>query len=86
MVYKYCCMGGPSRRVFKKTFNTKIDQFKKSWYVLLFQMPILPELTMMADDFAPFTAMWKDQLSEVFTEEDLEAYKYTFGRPGETNE
>lgn len=83
MVYKYIMMGGPSRRIFKKTFNSTMDQFKKSWYMLFFQMPLLPELMLMADDFNVFTTMWKDKFSDNFTEEDLEAYKYTFSRPGQ---
>lgn len=78
-------MGAPSRQVFKKTFNSSMDQFKKSWYILFFQMPVLPELVLMADDFATFDmmhrAMVKNQ-SNNFTDEDLEAYKYTFSQPG----
>ncbi|XP_055311528.1 epoxide hydrolase 2-like [Sitodiplosis mosellana] len=82
MVYKYAMMGAPSRRVFKKTFNSSMDQFKRSWYMSLFQMPFLPELSMMSDDFGLFNIIWEDQLGDSFTEEDLEAYKYTFSRPG----
>lgn len=48
-------------------------------------MPILPELVLTADDFAMFDmmhrAMVKNQ-SNSFTDEDLEAYKYTFSQPG----
>lgn len=82
MVYKWVMMGGPSRRVFKKLFNASLDQFKRSWYVIMFQMPILPELLFKADDFESFRTVWKDDFNEYFTEEDLEAYKYVFSQPG----
>lgn len=59
-----------------------MDQFKRSWYVLMFQMPILPELMMKADDFASFHKVWENDFNEHFTEEDLEAYKYVFSQPG----
>lgn len=82
MIYKYVMMGAPSRRIFKKLFNTSMDQFKRSSYVVFFQMPILPELTMTVNDFASFADMWKNDLNEYFTEEDLETYKYVFSQPG----
>lgn len=44
-------------------------------------MPILPELSLAADDFAAFNAMRNGEFNENFTEEDLEAYKYIFSRP-----
>ncbi|XP_031616516.1 epoxide hydrolase 4-like [Contarinia nasturtii] len=78
MIYKYVMMGAPSSQVFKKLFNSSLDQFKKSWYILLFQMPILPELMLSSDDFAGFAAVF----NEFFNADDLEAYKYTFSKPG----
>lgn len=51
--------------------------------MLLFQMPILPELILMADNFALFTDLCRDQLTKNVTEEDFEAYKYMISRPGE---
>lgn len=68
-------MGSPTRPVFKKLFGSSMDQFKKSWYVLLFQVPILPELLLAADDFANMSQVW-------INEEDREAYKYVLSRPG----
>lgn len=82
MVQKYVMMGGPSRRLFRKLFMTTWDQFKRSWYMLFFQAPILPELLLSADDFASFFNVWDGQFNEGFTEEDFEAYKYVFSRPG----
>lgn len=82
MVYKYVLMGSPSGRVYKKLFNTSLDQFKRSSYVVLFQMPILPELTMTVNDFASLDEIWKNDFNEYFTKKDLETYKYVFSQPG----
>lgn len=55
-----------------------MDQFKKSWYILLFQVPILPELVLAGDDFGFISAAWK------IHEEDGEVYKYVLSKPGLT--
>lgn len=67
-------MGAPSRRIFGQLFRKTMDQFKRSWYVLFFQMPMLPELMIAADDFGSFALY--------FSPEDLEAYKHVYSRPG----
>lgn len=75
MIQKYVLMGAPARVVFSKLLVSSMDQFKKSWYVLLFQVPILPELMMAADDFADISKVWTN-------EEVREVYKYVLSRPG----
>lgn len=77
MLNKFVMMGGPSPRVFRMLFDTTKDQFKKSWYMLMFQAPVIPELTISANDFDVFST-FHDKLSP----EDLEAYKYVYSQPG----
>jgi len=81
MVEKYVMMGAPSSKAWRKVMNG-LDQFIKSWYIFYFQMPRLPEFTISLNDFATLKAIGSGKVSETFTENDLEAYKYTFSRPG----
>jgi len=82
MVEKYVMMGAPSADAWRKVVLSGLDQFKKSWYIFYFQMPRLPEYTISLNDFDMLKAIGSGKLSDTFTETDLEAYKYTFSRPG----
>ena len=48
----------------------------ESWYIVYFQVPVLPELTMMADDMKGFDGMFKDNPNN--DEAVKEAYRYAF--------
>lgn len=76
-------MGAPSRQAMQRLLETSSDQFFKSWYVCLFKMPYLPEKYISSGDYAMFNMFTNGEFNENFTEEDLEAYKYTFSKPGE---
>ncbi len=85
MVEKYVMMGAPSAQAWRKVIMSSefLDQFKKSWYIFYFQMPRLPEYTISLNDFAVFKAVGSKNKSDTYSEDDMEAYKYTFSRPGE---
>ena len=51
------------------------EQALKSWYIIFFQCPILPELSMLAEDMRIFKKMFKKVNQD---EETIEAYKYAF--------
>lgn len=74
-------MAGASQDVYLKFLKTW-QQFSKALYIFFFQMPILPELLIASDDYAVFDAIYNGKFNENFTEEDLDAYKFTFSRPG----
>lgn len=82
MVQKYILMGAPSKSVWAESLMASPDQFWKSWYIFFFQMPCLPEFEASRDDFRVFRQMNDEKFSEYFSREDLEAYKYTFGKRG----
>lgn len=48
-------------------------------------MPILPEKLLSADDFSAFFDLWNRKFSKMFTENDLEAYKYVNLKNGRHN-
>lgn len=82
MVEKYVMMGAPSLDVWGKSMMQSLEQFRKSWYVFYFLMPALPEFTTSLNDYAMLKVIGGFKFSENFTEEDLEAYKYTFSKNG----
>jgi len=53
-------------------------------YVFFFQLPYLPELFISSYDFVGFPKMLRQGkgINSKVTAEDIEAFKYTFGRPG----
>ena len=53
-----------------------LEQALKSWYIVFFQVPLLPEINMMMDDIKSFDVLFKDNHNK--DEEVLEAYRYAF--------
>eukprot|EP00080_Pristionchus_pacificus_P022279 PDM82299.1 ceeh-1 [Pristionchus pacificus] len=65
-------------------------QRKASWYMFFYQNPWLPEAIIAADDFKMFDAcFWSKAIGlrnrDNFTEEDMEAWKYTFSQKDALN-
>ncbi|KAK6189029.1 hypothetical protein SNE40_005080 [Patella caerulea] len=62
------------------------SQFLKSWYIYFFQLPWLPELAFRLNDYQNIVMTFKGKKmgvqSGIMTNEDIEAYKYAFSRPG----
>ncbi|XP_049765008.1 epoxide hydrolase 4-like [Schistocerca cancellata] len=70
---------------FPKGFFNSLKQFFKSWYIFFFQMPYLPEMFASSFDLENFTKVFIDDGSVEtggITEEDIEAYKFTFQNKG----
>ncbi|WP_225335428.1 alpha/beta fold hydrolase [Halomicrobium urmianum] len=63
---------------------TTWEQLRKSWYVLAFQVPRLPEWGISRDDFAAFDEMFREGTvrPDAFTDADLERYRAAFRRSG----
>jgi pimeloyl-ACP methyl ester carboxylesterase len=69
--------------------NLDWDQFKRSWYILAFQMPWLPEAALSASDYemlaASFTASPMGLRNQAnISAQDVERYKQAFQRCGGT--
>lgn len=73
---KYVLMAAPVRDVWDDSIYSSVKQFLMSWYVFLYQLPVFPEFVLRLFDLGIF------KLLELESEEDLEAYKYTFGKSG----
>ncbi len=73
----------PHPTVFERTLRTSWDQRLKSWYVLAFQLPALPEAVARAGDWRIATRALRDSsLPGTFDEEDFRRYRRAWGRDG----
>lgn len=59
------------------------DQLRRSWYMWFFQLPVLPEMLLAADDLAFIDRLWRDW-SPGYTPDpdDMDALKHTLSQPG----
>ncbi|BDA47881.1 Epoxide hydrolase 4 [Coccomyxa sp. Obi] len=67
--------------------NMDLDQARRSWYILFFQAPWLPEFLALAADVALIEGAFRSgavapRNKGAVSDEDLERYKQGFARPG----
>ncbi|XP_056022613.1 epoxide hydrolase 4-like [Ostrea edulis] len=85
MVEKLIVMNAPHGAVMVKELQTSLKQFLMSWYMFFFQMPFLPEFMLEHDGCSTLNMMFRDADKKRIkntTQEDIEAYKYTFSKKG----
>ncbi len=61
-----------------------IEQLQKSWYIFFFQLPILPELFIQANDYQAIASGFVDMAIDktAFTQADINAYKDAAAKRG----
>ncbi len=80
-VWKLAALQVPPRAVW--VANMTLRQALKSWYMLYFQLPLLPEWGIRAGDFAQLERMFKRTARpDTFTDTDIAVYKEALRRPG----
>ncbi|MBV6626422.1 MAG: alpha/beta hydrolase [Rivularia sp. (in: Bacteria)] len=83
MVERLIVMNHPHYAKLSEGFRTP-QQLRRSWYVFLFQLPIIPELFVQSQDYKfiedAFLGMAVDK--STFTKEDIDAYKNAIKKPG----
>ncbi len=64
--------------------NMTLRQALRSWYMLFFQLPLVPEWLISADDFAALERTFKNTVArpDSFTDSDIEVYKKAFREKG----
>jgi epoxide hydrolase 4 len=73
----------PHPRIFIKNLITNPLQLRKSWYVLFFQLPWLPERILRGRDWAFVVRALRDTSPRaVFSDTDFEQYKESWARKG----
>lgn len=83
LIEKLVIMNGPHPVAYQHEIRTSFTQFMKSYYIFLFQVPVIPEWTSRTNDLALFDSIFVDKNNHpTDTPEEMEAYKYTFSQQG----
>ncbi len=73
----------PHGGTFTRYLRSHPSQLAKSWYMLFFQLPRLPEALLRAGDFKRLAdALMKTSRPGAFTPDDLDVYRAAWARPG----
>lgn len=87
MVDKLICCNIPRPGAFRKRLQNSWSQFRKSWYMFFYQNARIPELLSTADDMNILDLCFRGKEMGIrnrhnFTDDDLEAWKYSFSMNG----
>ena len=85
IISKFIVACAPHPKLMRK--NMDLQQFFSSWYMYLFQLPILPEIMIAFDDYKIMDQMLLEppmglQRPGAVTRADVDAYKKEIARPG----
>jgi epoxide hydrolase 4 len=59
-----------------------LPQVLKSWYVLAFQIPVVPEVLLSVNDFQLFARILKQQTKGAISDEEIDYFKRAWAQPG----
>lgn len=87
MVEKLICCNIPRPGSFRRRIMSSWSQFRKSWYMFFYQNARIPELLCAADDMKMLELAFRNKEMGIrnwknFTDDDLEAWKYSFSMNG----
>ena len=73
----------PHPRIFRKHLIKNPAQLRRSWYLLFFQLPWLPEFVLRGRDWALLVRVMRDTSPPgVFSDADLDEYKKSWAKNG----
>jgi len=73
----------PHPEVMKRFLKRDLEQLRRSWYILFFQLPWLPEALIRAQDWRAMIHALRDSgKAHTFTDADIEKYKEAWSQPG----
>jgi pimeloyl-ACP methyl ester carboxylesterase len=83
VVNRLAVLNAPHPAAYRRELRS-FDQLSRSWYVLFFQLPWLPERYLRAGHFARLGRMFRADPSraDTFTPQDVRRYKEALGQPG----
>ncbi|MFB6222503.1 MAG: alpha/beta fold hydrolase [Haloarcula sp.] len=84
IVDKLAVLNAPHPSAYEREIRRSLDQLLRSWYVLFFQLPVLPETSLRWNDFSLLEQILTDGPThpDAFTDTDVERYKQALGQPG----
>jgi len=75
-------LNGPHNSVMAKYLRENHEQLRRSWYMLLFQLPIIPEMAMRCGNWQTgLRALRSSGGPDTFDAADLEMYRRAWSRP-----
>jgi len=75
-IEKLAILNVPHPDIMQRYLRSSLQQMAKSWYILFFQLPFLPEAMLRANDWEVAVQMLqRSGLPGSFTEEDIETYR-----------
>jgi len=81
-LHKLSIMNAPHPSVMRKTLARDLDQFRRSWYAMFFQLPWLPEKILSSNYWRLMVdALRGSNKFQSFTDEDIEKYKEAWSQP-----
>ncbi len=83
LVERLVVMNCPHLKKFEQNLRSNPRQMLRSWYILFFQIPWLPERLLRANNFAMLTRALRDSAvnKSAFSEVDLAHYREAFRNP-----
>jgi pimeloyl-ACP methyl ester carboxylesterase len=83
VVDKLVILNAPHPAAYRREVR-RLRQMLKSWYILFFQLPWLPELLIRLGDFAALRRTFRTEPARpgAFTAADVERYRHALARPG----
>lgn len=83
MVERLVILNLPHPRVFLNAVGSSLRQMRRSWYMLFFQVPWLPEALLSRNEMASLaSALRSSAKPSTFTDADLATYLGAWRRPG----
>ena len=84
LVHKLVVLNAPHPAAYRRILGRNPRQWLRSWYVLFFQLPWLPELILRSREFALLERTWKkDPVTQgAYSDADIAKYKEALRRPG----
>ena len=84
MVEKLIVLNLPHPAKFTQGLRTNFRQMLRSWYILLFQLPFLPEFLCKVNDYRSISSLFTELAVDktAFSPEDIKAYKEAAAKPG----
>lgn len=85
-IAKLAVLNCPHPSVMRKFLSTRIRQFLRSWYMLFFQLPWLPEAFLSSFNYQfAVRALLRSSLAGTFSSEDIAQYRAAWSQPGALN-
>ncbi|MEZ4670450.1 MAG: alpha/beta hydrolase [Anaerolineae bacterium] len=80
---KLVILNVPHHKVFRETLAADAEQRRKSWYIAMFQLPLLPEfLSGLRDSNALARALTESSRPGTFSQANLAEYRKAWAQPG----